>query len=509
MLNLTIRAQEISGLVGETLFTQNFEIQGINDISQEINIPLGVSFVTFEISTGNVLETAKIYFRQGSGFSAYTDNPNELHGSGISISENQVFISADNFRLDILGDNGSPQTVLSSSGSGFDKLLCESITIGGRDYYKDNGVIKLYVNSYSGIDANQGTSTYAPFKTINRALKEVPLNAKDGVIIYLTSGFYYEDLIFDYGGSGKIEIMGGNATLYGKIQLKCTNYSIYFNNLKIYATTDAFSTIGFSGYCYFSYCVLDSAKGGIGALISDGACAYFRYCTINNTTYGIFVSNMARAGIYSCLGKGNGTAVVSKFFARVYAYDTIPSSDEYYWEESEEGTITGNFISGNPNEYVEPTAKVMHKDIIQTTLGTYSDGQVDYTRFDQGYNIGALVFVNTAVYNNNTYGLVVKNVQVNIKRSQFDKNVNEAVLHLRDFTYNQSSNTFTLGSDYGEIAKIKRGESIFANLPLSLMNKVTNGSVSGFCFYSALEDEEYEVELDKSYGGILRVYYVQ
>ena len=473
-------------------------------------VPAGVVSCYIKLQAKGEFRFRKIYLREGEGVSSYTSNPNEIDGSGVSISEDAVHISASSFNLDIKDSNGNVTSVLSTDGSGFDNLLCSNMTIAERNFYGD-GTVNIYINSSSGKDSNSGLSTYAPFKTIARALKAVPLHIKGSYILHFSGGIYHEDIDLNYGGSGRLSILGESATLYGHIYMCGSGYNLLIRGLNIY-TRDSYCIKGIGPSCYLTLtsCVLDSnnAQSSYGVNISDAFRMYMNLCEINNCQIAINCTKGSFLDLVDCKGKGNEAAVIANDMAVINASGTVPVGNVIS-KETNGGRIDGYIIGGIVGtNYQQPRDAIKTAVFNASAKFTYTGSKMINGRIIQGKGSGGFLAFNTASVKTTLSGKVIKSVKVTVKRRGDDQLAYDGVL--RAFVHNvaSSAGAFSYVEEYGDVCTVKRGETVNIELPLTIISKMIAGTAKGILFYDNTGEKNHYFELDSTFASRLEVLYV-
>lgn len=493
----------------------NKQVQASGEYTQHrfsFDVPSSVVSCYVKIQAAGEYRIRKIYLREGENVSGYTSNPNEIDGNGISISDGGINISTSHFNLDIKDANGNVKSILSAEGTDFDRVMCSNISIGERDYYSDTQDGHIYVNSVSGNDMNSGESTYYPLKTINKALKKVPMHIRGNYSVHLTGGEYHENVIFNYGGMGKLTILGESAKLYGRIVIESCGYNLVIQSLKVYAGggMHCFYLTGNSGFLTLISCLLDcnGVSGSSGIYLTSGARAYMRQCEVNNCGYAFFCTRSAYLDIFMCKGRSNSFSIYAEDLAIANVEGTVPIGNIINMEE-EGGRIDGNIIAGVVgSDYTIPGDAIKTSYFNATGAFTYNGSGYVNNRIIQGKgNRGMLVF-NTASMSSTLRGKVIKSVKLIVRRRNDDELTYDGIL--RVFAHNNPSMGSGYGyvEEYGSLTTIKRGEEVSVSLPLTFISRVIAGTAKGVMFYDDSQKREYYIELNASFASKLEVVYV-
>ena len=473
-------------------------------------VPSGVISCNLRIECDGLCNIRKIYIREGRGVSEYLSNPNEIYGSDVCITQDEVSISTSDFTLNIIKPDGGVTTVLSADGAGFDDVICSNLTINDRKYL-GTGNRHIYVNSGAGSDSNSGESTYYPFKTIGRALKAIPAHITDKVTLHLSGGEYYEDMNFNYGGSGILEISGESATLYGHIFVNSSGYAISINNMKIYSRSQyGFYGYGGSAFVYMNKCIVDcnGMVGSYGIYVGGGFDMYIKEVEVNNCNYALFCTQAAHLTIWQCVGDENECGVIVDDMGLINCEGTVPLGNIISKEETG-GRIEGLLIGGKVgSNYLVPRDSVLKISFSPSASFSYNGTAMVSGVLKQGNGWGTFFVFNIADISAKLTGKVIKSVKIIIKRRSDDGLTHDGIL--RVYTHNLSllTDSFSYVDSFGDVGTIKRGEQVSVELAPAVIANMLAGKIKGILFYHSGSQKTYTFELDQSFSSRLEVLYV-
>ncbi|MBQ9625517.1 MAG: hypothetical protein IJR47_05355 [Clostridia bacterium] len=462
--------------------------------------PLGIAACCLVITTDSVYRLRRIYIREGANVDEYTSNPNEIIGSGISIREGSVNISAQRLNLEVLDESGKVKSLMSAGGNGFDTMQCSELLVGGRPY-NQKGALRMFVNSETGSDTNNGRSTYTPFKTIKRAMQDLPMIIEDTCNIYLSGGTYYEDINFNKGGMGLVFIVGQNATLYGSLRVYGSSYTVSAQSLKIYSDqTYGIYGYGATGYLDVSNCLVDCNSGGftIGISSTRGFRMYVRDCEVNNCETGIQCSRGSYMNLQNCTGRNNLTGVDVEDMSLIHVDGTVPLGDVIS-NESDNSEITGMLIGAKAgSNYELPRDAIKVKNFYPVKMFSIKDGEVKLNELNQGGGSGGFAVFNTANIRSVLLGKTIKDVKLNLKRSDSDENARDGIIKVYTHNLADENEDFSYVKAYGDLGALKRGQEASVALPIEVLQRLVEGSVKGLLFYDASDDAQYCFSLDNT-----------
>lgn len=457
-----------------------------------------------------VYDVKKVYIREGKGVDEYVSNPNELFGSDVSITQEAVSISTSDFTLNIKDEEGNVKSVLSTDGAGFDDIICSNITVNDRKYI-GSGNKHIYVNSGLGSDSNSGSSTYYPFKTIGRALKDIPAHITDTVTLHLSGGEYYEDVYFNYGGSGSLKILGESATVYGHIFVNSTGYAISISNLKIYSRSlYGFYGYGGSAFVDMNSCIIDcnGQTGSYGIFITNGFRMYIKGVEVNNCDNAIYCTKGCYLDLLDCMGDKNNCGVCVCEMAIINCDGTVPMGSTIT-RELTGGRIEGFLIGGIVGEnYLVPRSTVLQATFNAGTAFSYDGNKMATGVLKQGNGNGTFFVFNTDTIKNQLTSKVIKSVKIVVKRRGDDGLTHDGTLKGYSHGLSSLSNAFGYIDSYGDVGTIKRGEQVSVELLPAIIDKMLSGTVKGVLFYDNSNEKNYVFEFDSSFNARLEVLYV-
>lgn len=444
------------------------------------DIPSTYSYVSVEIATKGKMEVKEIYLRSGIGILGYSDNPNEMHGNGLNITENGVNITTNSFNLEVKDENGVVQNVLSTSGAKFDNMNCENILIDSHKYVGDTK--HIYVNSTLGNDANDGNTTLSPYKTLNKALKDIPYHIKGQYILHLSGGAYYEDMVFNYGGSGLLTIMGERATIYGKVEVHSCNYNMTLDNLNVSSQSLYGVKIDNSKCVRLNKCIinLNGVSGSYGVLVDNFSNCYIRECEIHSSHYAMYVDNGSWLCVDECMGNNNEVAYYVTNLATINTYGVLPSAKVYNYElhGGRQIGMWTNFIEGD--NFISPQTPINTLTLTPTFTATYN-GNYTFDYMCQGENMGAVYSFDSDLIKNTLTNKTIKDVKLYIKSA--DTEVVTKTLKMFIHSIVNETNDFILDYEIGEVATISPKEEIYISIPLEFIKRVLQTNATGLCFY--------------------------
>lgn len=473
-------------------------------------VPDGIVQCYVKIETSGSFYAKKVFFREGNSVDEYTTNPNELSGSGLSITENTVNISTSNFNLDVKDEDGNVISVLTADGSGFENIQCKRISINNREFVSSTPT-EIYVNSETGNDSNSGTSTYYPFKTLGRAIKAIPYHFAGQCTIHLSGGTYYEGFFLNYGGSGRITILGENATIYGRLQFYSCGYNVSLQNIKIYSpTNNCILANGHNGYIDLTQCLLDCNKltGSRGVSLSHGFKMYMKNCEINNCSTAILCTKSSYLDIVDCKGNNNDIAISVTDMGIVNVEGTVPIGTTITQEDTG-GRIDGYIVAGTVGtDYLSPRAPIKTVNYAVKTKFTHTKSGRLNNVMKQGNGCGTFLIFDTDTIASELGGKTIKSVKLYVRRRNDDALTHDAIL--KGFSHNVPSidTAFSYSVGYGDLGKIRRGETVTLDIPVNLIEKFVLGLSKGLLLYDNSGEKEYCCELDASYNTRLEVQYV-
>lgn len=476
-----------------------------------VEVPASVYSCYLKLESAGASWVRRIYLREGENVNEFTTNPNELNGNGISISDEGVSITASRFNLDVKDEEGRVKTVLNADGAGFTTLAATNINIGERDYYSETGTVDIYVNSESGNDKFPGISTYYPLKTIAKALKLVPLHIRGTYNIHLSGGTYIEDIFFNYGGTGRLNILGESAVLHGGISISACNYNLIIQSLKIFSRgTYCVYGIGRNGFLTMTSCLMDcnGLSGSRGLYMTEGFRGYIRQCEINNTKQAIYATRGAQLDIVNCKGNINANSIIVSDMAIINVEGTVPFGN-VVTQELDGGRIEGFLMAGVVgSDYTNPRDAIKTASYSPTAKFTYSGTKFINGRVIQGMGNRGMVVFNRAAIASNLSGKVIKSVKMTVKRRDDDSLSHDAILRV------YAHNNATMGSgygyteEYGEMCKVRRGEEVSFLLPLTFVSRLIAGTATGLMFFDTSYTKAYHFELSSTFAMKLEVMYV-
>lgn len=279
----------------------------------------------------------------------------------------------------------------------------------------------LYVDATNGADNNDG-SAGKPFKTIQRAIDNVPQVINHTVNINVADGTYSESVTIS-GFSGK-----GTFTLTGNV----TAYNVNANNVLIYKNSVEINVQGFNLTSTTSEAV--NAVGNIRLIVfkcqATGAAAFaglssncgfvsVNQCTFSNKTYSIFSARCLVASTDN-LGTGNTYGIFVTSGGQIYKTGTQPTGTT---NESNSG---GGIISSgviNPwgdNTQTQRSAVGAYQNFAQAmSAGTVTKVQINAVDYDQ-----------QTEFNNTTYRFTAKSAGIYQINACFAVNVTTATATL-------------------------------------------------------------------------------
>lgn len=176
-----------------------------------------------------------------------------------------------------------------------------------------------YVNKNLGNDLNDGLSTFAPFKTIQKALDMIPQSTTGGEVnIFVDDGTYAEDLVLRNKQGSDIKIIG-NQEVPTNVKINsffAVNVDAYLNISGLEATTTVKNGFHYDrcSYVNTNNCVSakDKKASGMSGIYYSAGRGVIAGCTVSNNLNGIIANfNSAITIEANNTGTGNTYGVVS------------------------------------------------------------------------------------------------------------------------------------------------------------------------------------------------------
>ncbi|MDP1419225.1 hypothetical protein Q8G35_12470 [Peribacillus simplex] len=176
-----------------------------------------------------------------------------------------------------------------------------------------------YVDGNWGWDENVGNTSFAPFKTIQKALDMIPQSTTGGAVtIFITDDVYEEDLVLRNKQGSDIRIVG-NQEVPTNVKINsfyAVNIDAYLNISGIEATTAI--TNGFlydrCSYVNTNNCVVQVNKkaSGLNGILYSASRGVISGCTVSNNVNGIIANFNSQITVESNnTGTGNTNGITS------------------------------------------------------------------------------------------------------------------------------------------------------------------------------------------------------
>lgn len=461
---------------------------------KELDIPEGVHSMYIRLVGGVGTTVRYIYANRGDSLLGYTPNPNELAGSGIAITEDMVNISTPNFRLELTKSSGEVSSVVSADANGFSNLVCDQLTIGGRQFGgRYPGAI--YVDPDAGRDTYDGMTRETAVKTIYRALSMLPLFMEDSATIYLGGHTYYEDIVLNHGGTGNVVIQGENAIIYGSIRITSYSGNMAFYRIQLY------SNDGIGIKCSAASCctrIEDSlidcngVSGSVGVTITNGARGTMMVCEINNCDQAILIEEMGLASFYDCIGNGNAKSILCQKGGFLIGDGFVPFATGYITDYAAGGQIYADIIATEMgSRYTPPGDGVKlyqaHAVNTATTIGgewkenTLIQGMWKYGNVYTDWNCGVIFFDRQAVVDAMA-GKEILSIDLIVRRRESGPNVSPVTISLWKHRMTAPGDAYQVFSKMGKFTTARVGETVRIPMDSSVITDFQNG-VMGYCLY--------------------------
>ncbi|MFP3509396.1 hypothetical protein SB775_06960 [Peribacillus sp. SIMBA_075] len=176
-----------------------------------------------------------------------------------------------------------------------------------------------YVDKNWGYDGNDGLSTLAPFKTIQKALDMIPQSTTGGEInIFVADGVYAEDLVLRSKQGSDIKIIG-NLDVPTNVKINsffAVNVQAYLNISGFEATTTVKNGFHYDRCSYVNtnncISVKDKKASGMSGIYYSAGLGVVAGCTVSNSYNGIIANFSSKVTIEANnTGTGNLYGVVS------------------------------------------------------------------------------------------------------------------------------------------------------------------------------------------------------
>jgi len=243
-----------------------------------------------------------IQIKEGGALTAFVKNNEELKTNMFKIDDDGMTADVGGLQIEETDSNGETVFLIDGDTMGAAEINAPKISIMGRDILSEKNAIYVATN---GSDANDG-SEGSPLRTIQKAIKSVPLICDRTIDIYISQGTYYGNVCI-YGQNILVNVHANNSLLIGNMEV-CANGYICIENLMV-QTTEAIPCVYAHGAgltIVLRNCALDGVnKSNCGISCENGAKTYLDYTSFFNCNKAICINAVSNAFFFDNKGSNN------------------------------------------------------------------------------------------------------------------------------------------------------------------------------------------------------------
>lgn len=412
----------------------------------------------------------------------------------------------ENRTLRVYNNEGEMVAIIDKDNTSFNymeiaHLSCENVIT-------KQTALKLYVNSATGDDGNDGLTTGTALKTIQHAIDVLGKYLTANVYIYIAPGTYNENLLFEgFTGLGSLYVYGNS----GKVVI---NGEIYINScttaIRIYggedipieinhtsSRTSAF-TVYTTPYAFVSYMTINgNANTQYVANVNQGGGLAIKNCTLNNsTTSAIVAYECSNVYVVNCKGRGHAQySVYSASGSTTCLSGTIPDAPKDNWSNT--GIIHGTAIKTSGEEatttpdVVQTATYTTTKQISYRAVDGWSrnaiyQGKYDSSNPDTYLHYGAYV-LDASKIRSELSGKSIQSVKLTVKRYSEGQGIGQPTtvsLNIYGSTSTGSGSKPTLGTKYATAKNISKNQTVSITLPNTFISDVLNKNINSLVLYT-------------------------
>jgi len=170
-----------------------------------------------------------------------------------------------------------------------------------------------YVNTATGNDSNNGTTSGTAFKTIAKAISMIPQIVNHVVTINVSAGTYSEVVsISGFSGAGSILINASTVTSVQQVKVYNCSIRVELDNITATTTTDNGFDLEYNTWVYLNTCSCTSNDLSHAGVYNYGSTVVVANGTFSNRSDGIMTRSAGRTYLVSNSGTGNTNGITAK-----------------------------------------------------------------------------------------------------------------------------------------------------------------------------------------------------
>lgn len=361
-----------------------------------------------------------------------------------------------------------------------------------------------FVNGNDEIPSSQNSSS-SPYKSIARALMDVPKFNNGTITIYIMNSGTESVLLWGPAGGGVVTFdfqgytLNGYFGIFGSTNIvKIQNATIHWTGDSNYAIVKAFR----SKLVSISNCTLwGRGQATHGFMVSDGSVgtidsSIVQDCVTNNVIaqYGSVLN------IINTTGKGAQYGVTASYGSIVGGSGNAPTGTTSYREiygGKIQATLTYTASNYNPTGTVDQigtwtaTSADSWRTVYNSWRGDNTVRQGQWTDSGGSYGLHTgLWFFGTAPSTTVT-GKTIKSMRILVKRKSTGGYGGDVTVYFRNHNYTSKPSGQPSVSSYYTTATFKAGDEKWVNLPSSFFADWQNGVAKGIAIYTSNSTNSY------------------
>ena len=425
----------------------------------------------------------------------------ELKTSGITIGQNNVSITTEQFLLQLLDPNNNENILMEMSASGnvgFKELYADEV-ISDSVPLAYHGPSALYVSpSYSG-----SSDTY--FRSLGEAVTAVN-NRYLPYDLYIYLPYNY-GTVYEYAGVQLRGVSGpGKLVIYGYSKTKLASYITikgcsahivlqYVSLREIRPLVNGTSRNGYLVECQMNHfveingCTLDANGTTYDSVYVRSSHVVLINCGLYNALQGLEVFQ-GTGVVKNCSGSCSWAMVA--YAGIIFASGTVPAGSRSSGENGQVYAtgVTINYGTAIPTVTPDETT-IQYATLTKSWRGSWRTDTVDVVQgvySDYGYssslnwNRGCMWFGNLL---NVLSGTTVSSATLTLHRKTGSGSGAAKTVYLCAITNTSASGTPSIAANYGALGTIGRGATVTFGIPIAAVQGLANGTYGGLCLYES------------------------